>query len=189
MERDEPVGLLIGDVRRRIRQAVSSRVRRYHLSTQQFWVLVAIYEQPGFSLGELATHLWMDAPTASRVVVALARRKLVQGRDDPVDRRRSRLHLEVSGTALANELRELAIAMRTAAVRGLSPSELNVLRGQDHCQYGSISGRQCFNSPRPDALGTSPLVGTPPGAQFLPITDAGRTNGKRLRHNGTPGAV
>jgi hypothetical protein len=93
MERDEPIGLLIGDVRRRIRQAVSSRVRRYHLSTQQFGVLVAIYAHPGFSLGELATHLQMDDPTASRVVFALAKRKLVQVRDDRADRRRSRLTL------------------------------------------------------------------------------------------------
>lgn len=129
LERDEPIGPLIGDARRRIRQAVSSRVRRYHLTTQQFWVLVAIYEHPGFSLGELATHLWMDDPTASRLVFALAKRKLVQVRDDPADRRRSRLHLEASGTALANALRELATAVRAAAVHGLSSSELNALRG------------------------------------------------------------
>ena len=50
MNGDEPIGLLIGAVRRRIRQAVGSHVRRYHLTTQQFWVLVAIYEHPGFSL-------------------------------------------------------------------------------------------------------------------------------------------
>jgi DNA-binding MarR family transcriptional regulator len=123
MERDEPIGLLIGDVRRRISQAVSGRVRRYHLSAT---VLGAGRDlrTPRLSLGELATHLRMDDPTASRVVVALATRKMVQVRDDPADRRRSRLHLEASGTALANELRELA-----TAVRGLSSSDLNALRG------------------------------------------------------------
>ena len=66
MDTDEPVGLLIGAVRRRIKQALASHARRYHLTTQQFWVLVAIYEHPGFSLGELAAHLRMDKPTASR---------------------------------------------------------------------------------------------------------------------------
>lgn len=127
-QKDEPIGLLIGDTRRRIRQVVSSRVRQYRLTTQQFWVVVAIYEHPGFSLGVLATHLEMDDPTASRVVSALAKRKLVQVRDDPTDRRRSRLHLEASGTAMGSELRELATAVRTTAVRGFSSSEINALR-------------------------------------------------------------
>jgi MarR family transcriptional regulator, transcriptional regulator for hemolysin len=147
MERDEPIGLLIGAVRRRIRQAVTSRVRRYHLTTQQFWVLVAIYEHPGSSLGELAAHLRMDDPTASRVVFALAKRRFVQIRDDPADRRRSRLHVEASGTALAHELRELAHAVRAAAVHGLSSAELNALRGSlrkiianmDRFQEGGVS--------------------------------------------------
>jgi len=54
---EEPIGLLIAAARHRIKQAVGSRVRPYDLTTQQFWVLVAIYERPGFSLGELAAHI------------------------------------------------------------------------------------------------------------------------------------
>src|SRR5436309_11020317 len=97
IDNEEHVGLLIAGVRRRIRQALASHVRRYHLTTQQFWVLVAIYERAGLSLGELAAHLRMDTPTASRLVFALMKRKLVQVRDDAADRRRALLHLEARG--------------------------------------------------------------------------------------------
>ncbi|MFI5397853.1 MAG: hypothetical protein ACHQ9S_20135 [Candidatus Binatia bacterium] len=71
MERDEPIRLLIGEARRRIRQAVSSRVRRYYLTTQQFWAFVAIYEHPGSSLertrSRLATGLLYIAILSVRV--------------------------------------------------------------------------------------------------------------------------
>lgn len=125
---DEPIGLLIAAARRRIRQAVGSRVRGYDLTTQQFWVLVAIYEHPGFSLGELAAHIRMDTPTASRVVFALINRKLVEVRDDAEDRRRARLHLKPAGAALAKALQALATATRAAIVQGLSATEQAALR-------------------------------------------------------------
>ncbi len=128
MEDTEPIGLLIGAVRRRMKQAVGSRVRRYRLTTQQFWVLVVISEHPGLSIGELAGRLRMDNPTASRLVFALLNRKLVEVRGDTQDRRRARLYLRASGLALADKLREVAAAVRAAAVLGLSASEQVALR-------------------------------------------------------------
>ena len=147
MDGEEHIGLLIGAVRRRIRQAVGSRVRHYHLSTQQFWVLVAIYEHPGFSLGQLAAHLRMDEPTASRVVSALMKRKLVQVKGDAVDRRRARVHLAPAGTVRGKELQDLATAVRAAVVKGFSPGQLTALRSSlrkivanmDHLQNGDGS--------------------------------------------------
>jgi len=125
---EEHIGLLIAAARRRIKQAVGSRVRGYDLTTQQFWVLVAIYEHPGFSLGELAAHIRMDTPTASREVFALMNRKLVEVRDDAEDRRRARLHLKAAGAALAKDLHALATATRAALVQGLSATEQAALR-------------------------------------------------------------
>ncbi len=128
MDQNEPIGLLIGAVRRRIKQAVGSHARRYHLTTQQFWVLVAISERPGLSLGELAAHLRMDTPTASRVVFTLMNRKFVQAREDAADRRRARLHLGAPGVALGHDLLALARAIRAAIVQGLSTAEQAALR-------------------------------------------------------------
>ncbi len=129
MDQDEPIGLLIGAVRRRIKQAVGSRVRRYRLTTQQFWILVVIDEHPGLSLGELAAHLRMDTPTASRVVFALMNRKLVQVREDATDRRRACLHLGPPAAVMARELHALATAIRAAVIRGLSAAEQRALQG------------------------------------------------------------
>ena len=148
MDGEEHIGLLIGAVRSRIKQAVGSHVRRYHLTTQQFWVLVAIHEPPGVSLGQLAAHLRMYEPTASRVVSALMKQKLVQVKGDAADRRRACVHLATAGAALGKELQELATAVRTAVVHGFSPAQLSALRGalrkivanMDQLQNGDTAG-------------------------------------------------
>src|SRR5919197_5687602 len=125
---DEHIGLLIAAARRRITQALGSRVRHYHLTPRQFWILVALYEHPGLSLREVGARLRMDDPTASRVVFALMNRKLVQVRGDAEDRRRSCLYLGAAGATLGKELQELAAALRGAVVQGMSPSEQKFLR-------------------------------------------------------------
>jgi len=165
MDRDEPVGLLIGAARRRIKQALGSHARRYHLTTQQFWVLVTIYEHPGFSLGELAAHLRMDKPTASRLVFTLVKRQLVQVRGDVADRRRACLYLELAGTAVGRELRELATAVRAAVVRGFSAAELMALRTSlrkiitNMDRFQDRHATQLAVSPRPPARRSSHASG------------------------------
>jgi DNA-binding MarR family transcriptional regulator len=125
---DEPVGLLIGAVRRRLKQAVAQRVRRLGLSSLQFWALVHIDESEGPSLGQLAERLKLDAPATSRTVTALHRLGLVSAEGDRADRRRLRLQLTRAGKSKMPRLRALAAELRDAAVRGLSREEEQTLR-------------------------------------------------------------
>ncbi len=125
---DEPVGLLIGAARRRIKQAVGRRASRFRLTPQQFWILLAIQGGRATSLGALAERLRGDQPTASRVVAALVRRKLVRVDVDPADRRRTLLRCTAAGTALKPRLAALATEMRAAIVDGMDAAEEDVLR-------------------------------------------------------------
>jgi DNA-binding MarR family transcriptional regulator len=120
-----PIGLLLAALRRRQRQAVEMRVRDLPLSNQQFWLLVALLERQGASLVEILAGLPMDQPTASRVLAALRRRKLVRLDSDPIDHRRRRIALTLHGT------RCLVVAeqVRQATVAHFSPSEITNLRG------------------------------------------------------------
>lgn len=128
LSRQESIGFLVALARARIKRAVGSRVAAFHLSPQQFWVLVVLSEQPGLSLRELTEHHHVDPPTASRIVGALARRKLVRAGGDPSDRRRSRLTLTPSGKALARKVIPVAREIRATVVDGLSTQEQRTLR-------------------------------------------------------------
>jgi DNA-binding MarR family transcriptional regulator len=121
--KQEPLGLLVAVVRRRIRQVTSALVREHGLSPQQFWTVVAIARGGELSLRELAGRRRMDEPTACRVVDTLVRRRLVRSGPDPGDRRRSRLVLTSSGRAMAEQLLPIADTIAATVERGLSPSE------------------------------------------------------------------
>jgi DNA-binding MarR family transcriptional regulator len=122
----EPLALLIGAARRRIKQAMAYRLRAHGLSPQQFWLLVVLRESEGLSLRALAERRHMDQPTACRVVTTLTSRGLVKAESDPRDRRRSCLRLTARGIALADRVHPVASRMRTAVTRGLTPEEVSV---------------------------------------------------------------
>jgi len=128
LSKQESLGRLIGLARRRLKQAVGRRVAPHGLSSQQFWVLVFLAEEDQPPLCNVCDALRMDAPTASRIVSALARRGLVRSVEDPADRRRARLALTPEGRALARELQPLATEFRLAVERDLSRRESLELR-------------------------------------------------------------
>jgi DNA-binding MarR family transcriptional regulator len=130
--REEYLGLLIAAARRRLKQAVLARVARYRLNTQQFWMLLRAAENPGAGAGELAHLQRVDAPTASRVFSALARRRLLRLVPDAEDRRRTRVFLTPAGETLAEELQPVARSIRAAVVSGLTPEEQRTLRASLH---------------------------------------------------------
>jgi len=98
------------------------------MSPQQFWVLVALAEMDGPSLGALAMRQHMDAPTASRVVGSLVQRGLARIASHPVDRRRAVLALSPRGRVVAGRMRAIAVQVRAAVETGFTPAEKRRLR-------------------------------------------------------------
>lgn len=122
-------GLLIAIARRRIKQAVLARAAQHGLSPQQFWILVGLHERGAPpSQGDLVERMHIDAPTVSRVIATLARRRLVRIAQDPQDRRRARLHLTRAGEEIAVSLASIAAEIRAAIVDNMTAAELDGLR-------------------------------------------------------------
>jgi DNA-binding MarR family transcriptional regulator len=128
-EQEEPIGLLLATIRRRLRQVVLARAKGHRLSVQQFWALVGIQDAGPVSLRELSDRLRIDQPTASRVVATLTRRRLVRIAEDPADRRRLVLATTGEGAELAARIRPIARELRSAIVAGFSEAEVAALRG------------------------------------------------------------
>jgi DNA-binding MarR family transcriptional regulator len=120
-------GLLIAAARRAIKQAVLARISGRQLTAQQFWLLVAVDENPGISQAEIAARVRADPPAVSRALAALAERGVVRSTPDPDDRRRTCVHLTPAGKRVARELAPLAREIREAIVAGMSPDEIAAL--------------------------------------------------------------
>jgi DNA-binding MarR family transcriptional regulator len=148
-EQEDQVGSLVVAIRRRLRQLVHAEGRAHRLTPQQFWVLLGIDEAGPLSLGALAERLPIDAPTASRVVASLTRRRLVRMAEDPTDRRRLLIAATPDGAELAGRVRPVARDLREALVAGFSPGELAALRGALRRVLGNLDRFESRRARRP----------------------------------------
>ncbi len=67
-------------------------------------VLLMLARGGGRSMGEIASHTALPAPTATRVVDRLVASELAYRRTDPVDRRRVLVHLARDGRAVVERV-------------------------------------------------------------------------------------
>jgi len=124
----EPLGLLVGAVRRSVRHLLMSRIGSLGLSMQQFWLLVGIAEHPCHSQAELAARLRVDEATACRVIRTLSARRWVRTARDARDRRRVQLALTPEGERIAQTLLPVAREVRSAVESALMPEERAAIR-------------------------------------------------------------
>ena len=122
------LGTLAAAVRRRLKQVVGARLEPYDLTIQQFWVILVLLEGGPSSLHPLAQQVWMDDPTASRVVKAMVGRGLLRTQPDPKHGRRILISLTPSAVPLAQELQFLAAEIKTGLVSGLKQEQQAALR-------------------------------------------------------------
>ncbi len=120
--------LLISATRHRMRQMSWRCLAPHHVTPQQYTVLMVLFERPGVSLREVAELVWVDSPTASRILKNLQDRGLVAARVDPAHGRRLQLALSPAGTALAQSLRQLRRNMVEGIEQGLSDAEARQIR-------------------------------------------------------------
>ena len=122
------LGTLAAAVRRRLKHLVAARLAPHQLTIQQFWVMLVLLEQGPSSLHPLAQQVWMDDPTASRVVKGMTGRGLLSTRPDPGHGRRILISLAPEALPLAQELRDLAAEIKASLVQGLTLDEQAVMR-------------------------------------------------------------
>lgn len=135
---DAALGTLASAVRRILKQVVWARLTPYGLSPQQFWVILVLLQKGPSSLHPLAQQVWMDDPTASRVVKAMVGRGWLTTKPDPRHGRRILIDLAPSALPMAQELQALSDELRDSMAAGLSLSEQEVLKGGLRTMVGNL---------------------------------------------------
>ena len=122
------LGTLTSAVRRRLKHVVGARLVSYNLTIQQFCHMLVLLEQGPTSLHPLSQQVWMDDPTASRVVKAMVGRGLLRTQPDPKHGRRIVITLTPAAVPLAKELQGLAEEIKSGMVANLSLEEQGIMR-------------------------------------------------------------
>ncbi|BDU70090.1 MarR family transcriptional regulator [Geothrix oryzae] len=132
------LGVLASAVRRRLKQVVWARLTPYGLSPQQLWVMLVLLEKGPSSLHPLAQQVWMDDPTASRVVKAMVGRGWLTTMPDPHHGRRILIDLAPGALPLARELGAMTERLKEALVTGLNEQERAIVRHGLETMLGNL---------------------------------------------------
>jgi MarR family transcriptional regulator for hemolysin len=97
------------------------------LSIPQFRTLGFIQRYPDSSLSDLADHLGLTLPSASKLVDGLVKQKLISRQESNVDRRRLTLVLTSNGESIINSARAAALTNLTKVLSRLSNDELGTI--------------------------------------------------------------
>ncbi|WP_306591418.1 MarR family winged helix-turn-helix transcriptional regulator [Geothrix sp. 21YS21S-4] len=127
-------------MRRRLKQVVWARLTPYGLSPQQFWVLLVLLRGGPSSLHPLAQHVWMDDPTASRVVKAMVARGWLTTRPDPHHGRRILIEVAPETLPRARELEALALELKTGLAAGMDSAEQAAMSRGLHAMIRNLDG-------------------------------------------------
>jgi DNA-binding MarR family transcriptional regulator len=119
---------LIGTARRQIRQAFWAKFGTHGLAPQQGWILRVLSAQGPMSLHCLSQWVFMDDPTACRIVKTLQDKGLVESVPDPSHGRRNIISVSKAGAQLAPALDALADELGQDLETGLSNLEKVQLR-------------------------------------------------------------
>jgi DNA-binding MarR family transcriptional regulator len=121
------------------------------LTTSQLRLLFLLRQDPGASLGTLAAHLRVSAPTVSGIVDRLARQELIRREDDSTDRRLVRHWLTERANSLTADLEREGRALMDSILGRLTAEELGTL----------IAGLAFLTASAEDASGAAAAAGSP----------------------------
>ena len=115
------------DTTPQILQSIRVEMRRGRgadLSIPQFRTLRFVQQNPDSSLSDLADHLGLTLPSASKLVDGLVKQKLVTRHESTADRRKLTLMLTQTGTSLVDSARASARLHPAEKLRHLSDDDL-----------------------------------------------------------------
>lgn len=103
------------------------RGRGAELSIPQFRTMGFIQRNPDSSLSDLAQHLGLTLPSASKLVDGLVKQKLVTRKESAEDRRRLTLLLTSTGTSIVDSARTSARIHLAEKLKHLSDDDLETI--------------------------------------------------------------
>jgi MarR family transcriptional regulator for hemolysin len=123
VQESRTLGFLIHDIGRMMRAEFALRAVDLQLTQTQWRAIAYLSRMEGCRQNELADVIEVRPITVCRLVDRLAALDLIERRDDPGDRRASRLFLTARARAKVERLRSIGEGVTRIAVTGLAADE------------------------------------------------------------------
>lgn len=137
--------MLIGAARSLLKQVVGTLLEPHDLTPHQLWMLLVLRESGPQSLSELASRMWLDHPTASRLAHGLEDRGLLSVERHPQQGRRVSIALRPERAEEMEALALMAETFREELEAGITLEQKAVFRAVMEVllrNLGAIHARQ-----------------------------------------------
>jgi DNA-binding MarR family transcriptional regulator len=118
---------LIRGVNRRLEQMLEAELKPRSMSLHQYRVLKALTEGNGLPMGDLATRLFVDGPTLTKIIDRMVESAEVFRGPDPHDRRKVLIFLSRRGAAQFKDICPLIKSIQQDVLDGLGASDAAAL--------------------------------------------------------------
>jgi len=146
MQESRTLGFLIHDIGRMMRAEFAGRAVDLQLTQTQWRAIAYLSRMEGCRQNELADVIEVRPITVCRLLDRLSALDLVERRDDPGDRRASRLFLTARARAKVERLRSIAEGVTRIALTGLAPAEREKLLDLLAFVRRNLAGNRSANS-------------------------------------------
>lgn len=97
--------------------------RTNHMTLSEWRAMLVLANHPGAAASEVASRTGLDKMTVSRAIAGLDRHKRLIKREDPLDKRRTRLWLSASGQRLFERIGASASVRESQLFAGVSEAD------------------------------------------------------------------
>ncbi|MBV9326610.1 MAG: MarR family transcriptional regulator [Chloroflexi bacterium] len=118
---------------------------RVDLTMPQLKALIYVTKNEGATSGQIASNLGVGLSTITGIVDRLAEQQLVTRREDPRDRRITRVLPTVAGAELVDELIEYRNEVVTAILSQLEPDQLRLVETAFQYLLGAVARLEAAN--------------------------------------------
>jgi DNA-binding MarR family transcriptional regulator len=106
------------------KEVCEQKLQRYGVHVGQNFLLELLWETPeGFTVGEIANQLAVEAPSITRTVQRMARQGLVEKHAHPTDARQVIVKLTAKGQALQQVIPQVLVEQEEQMLAGMSEIE------------------------------------------------------------------
>jgi DNA-binding MarR family transcriptional regulator len=98
------------------------------MTQEQYFILFKLWHRDGQYQAELSDEIFSDAPNITRILDGMERRRMIERRGDPDDRRKCRIFLAEEGRRIEENYHRHVYTARKNDYRGLDDADLEELR-------------------------------------------------------------
>lgn len=121
--RSSSMGYQVNLLARLLAQLLARHVGQHGVAPGQFAQLLALYDEDGRTPAELSAAVGVEPGTMTKTLQRMERDALIERRPDPLDGRRTRIHLTGRARQLEPALKTIVVDLNASLLDGLSPRQ------------------------------------------------------------------